>query len=405
MADTFFGKSAFLLVLAILFSPAVSMAAGWEDTFGALSSGKAIQEGVTQSDQIYSANYSFVISDGDGVLGNFSSTDSVSYSVSNVYTGDALSFSGTKEELTAWAEANADKLYSILFLGAPDTSIAGEPNSTPITAQGIERIFSALQDRTLRGSDGSFQNIRNNDIRVSAQYDFFEVGKQNIDSSGTSGVFSYARVVGETGRHAVGIEIPYRSLEADDQTDSTMLFVMLSPFYEYSTTSGPNRYVFTAGLNFGATYLESDIFDDGGGYFQYGGMIGGGVARILTERLEGRVALSLQYLDRFIPESQVSDEYQWIASALNDVAAETLLTPALGLTYWITPNKLSVEGNLFRIHSLGSDVDEKFKYQTVVNAFINYMAGNWLLTLGYKTSFELEDFTDRSVIAAVRYLW
>ena len=77
----------------------------------------------------------------------------------------------------------------------------------------------------------------------------------------------------------------------------------------------------------------------------------------------------------------------------------------MGATYWAVPGKVSIDTNLFRIHSLGSDVADEYKYQTVFNAYVNYITGNWRIMCGYKTSFEVEDFTDRSIVASLRYLW
>jgi hypothetical protein len=380
-------------IVLIFGTPHTSSAGGWADTFAALSSGKTIQSGVQQDTSIYSARHIFTIYDQDGVVDNFSATDRIEYSVTNAYTGQDLTFNGTREDLTQWAKENASALLAVIFSGSPDMAIAGTPNANIAATVGASRVFDSLQ------------TVRNNDIRVSGQYDFFTIGKDNIDASGSSGVMAYTSVVGETGKHALGIEIPYRMLDVDDDFGSSLTYLTLNPFYEYSTTSGPSRYSLTVGLNFGGTYVDSAIFDGGGGYFQYGGMIGGAIGRTLTTRLEGRIGLNYQILDRYIPSGQVVDEQKWIADAINDADAEQTLTPAIGMTFWVLPETLSVDANVFRIHALSSDVPDEFKYQTVLNSFVNVRVDNWLVTLGYKTSFEIEDFSDHSIVAAVRYLW
>jgi hypothetical protein len=464
--------------LLVVLSPLSVWASSWEDFFSELSFGDTIQEGVAQQGGVFTADYSFTVLDGDFILGNYSDADVVSNLIlTNKYTGQTISFSGTRLELEAWAKQNADELYKIIFLsGGPDKALAGESNATMTAVQGVSRIFTSLEQLgsrdvlgtaasvgsgampgtagdmgggampgaagdesrrampgftgdasgvdmsgaagdesgrdmpgtagELMGGDtrGSLEEVKNNDIRVVAQYDFFKVGPDRVRADGYSGLLGYTTVVGETGRHAIGVEIPFRSLEIDDEVDSSLIYLMLCPFYEYSDTYGPGRYMLTAGAGLGMTYFNSELFDSGA-YLQYSMMVGGGYARTITPWLEARVGLAYQYMDGHIPESNISGDFKWIAKALNDQPAEQTITPGLGATAYIMPGFMNVQLNIYRVHQVGSGVEDGQEIQTVTNLFLSITPGSWRLNVGYKTSFELEEFEDHSFVVSARYLW
>jgi hypothetical protein len=370
--------------------------AGWEDYFDALAPDGEIQDDQLTKGTLYGAKFRYLItSPTDGRKGNLSKTDLITeFTVESIYTGKQLSFpGGNRDELRAWADAHADELFEIMYSSAPDQAIGGAPNSYLLTSQNVDRLFFNVQ------------TVRRQDIGFTPQYDFLEIGPEHNDASGYSGTLSYASVIGETGEHAVGFEIPFRSLEVDDHVNSSMTFAMLKPFYEYSTTSGPNRFSAMADVLFGVTYTDSDIFNKGAGFLQYGASCGGGWGRTLTPWLTGRAGLVYQYLKGHLPGSSVKKDFRWIAEAINDAPAEQTLTPAVGVTFQILPETLNLDVNAMRVHLVGGDLPDESKYQTIASTYLNYTTGHWKLHLGYKTSFELEDYKAHSVIAGVRYLW
>lgn len=370
-------------------APSLAGAAGWDDTLRGLTDTGRINSGETETGSVYTADYTFLVTDHDGRSDNFAGGDTLNLTLTNVYDpSQTLSFSGTRDELRIWAEQNADELYAILFLGSPDRAITGDTLGGTLSSQGVGRVFQ----------------IPMHDLRVSAQYDFFKVGPGEIKTNGPSGLLSFVSV-GESGKHAIGLDVPYRALTADDQVDTTLFYLMLNPFYEYSVTQGPNRLTATASVNVGVTSIESDLFGGRTGYVNYGAGVGAGYARTLTRRLEGRLGIALGYLDRWVPEDQMPDDFQWLGEALNNADPETTLTPGVGLTAWIAPETASLDLAVYHVYQMGSDVPDDFKNQTICSGFVSFTPGHWQLRVGYKTSFGLKDLVDNSVVASVRYLW
>lgn len=369
---------------------------GWEDYFDALSPTGEIRDNITEKGTLYNARFRYrVTSPTDGRKGNLSRTDLITeFTVESMYTGKSLSFpGGNRDELRAWADAHAEELFEIMYSASPDTSIGGVPNAYALTAQNIDRLFFNVQ------------TVRHQDIGFTPQYDFLEIGPEHNDASGYSGTLSYASVIGETGEHALGFEIPFRSLEVDDHVNSSLTYVMFKPFYEYSTTSGANRFGIMGNALLGINYSESEIYDNGAAYLQYGAACGGAWGRTLTPWLTGRAGLAYQYLKGRLDEGNLSRESRWVAKAINNASAEQTLTPAVGLTVQIVPETLNLDVSAMRVHLVSGDLPDEAKYQTIASAFLNYTSGHWKLHLGYKTSFEIEDYRSHSVIAGVRYLW
>jgi hypothetical protein len=379
-----------LLVLSVLL-PGTASAMDWTSFFNSLQiePGKF---GTDQSGTVYNAEYGFTITDTD-LSGTYTNADTITLDLSSITGNNDLNYNGTIGGLTDWAKANSTDLFKIFFGSSPDGTIAGESGSNFLAAAGAARYMDSVHI------------IGNHDIRARVQYDFFKVGPERNKAKGSSGLIGYSQMLGETGTHAVGFEFAYRTLAVDDGWGTDMLYLMLSPYYEYSDTWGPNRWVVGGGINAGLTKLNSDVFGGQGGYFHYGANLGAGIGRTLTKWLEARAALGYQYLERYIPNSLVSDDFRWLSEALNDLPAEQTLTPAVGFTLWMMPETLSLEANLFRVHQLGGGVDSGSRYQTVANGFLTWTPGTWRLMAGYKTSWEIENFKDHSIIASAQYLW
>jgi hypothetical protein len=382
-----------LLALCV-FMPGRASALEWTTVLDNLQTAPGKYD-VEQVGKLYNAEYNFTVTTvaAGAPPSTYQGADIVSFNVESLIGNKDLAYNGTIDGLTDWAEDNAADLFKIFFGSSPESAISGETGSNLQATAAASRYMDAVHI------------VGNHDIRARVQYDFFKVGPEQNKAKGSSGIISYSQMMGETGTHAVGFEFIYRTLAVDDGWGTDMLYLMLSPYYEYSDTWGPNRWVVGGGLNGGLTKLNSNVFGGQGGYLQYGASIGGGIGRTLTRWLEARAALGYQYLERYIPDSLVSDDFKWLSEALNDMPAEQTLTPAVGFTVWMMPETLSLEGNLFRVHQVGGGVDSGSRYQTVANGFITWTPGTWRLMAGYKTSWEIENFKDHSIIASAQYLW
>jgi hypothetical protein len=367
-------------------------AEGWQEIWKNLSDGKTIQSGVLESATFYGAQTQFVIYDGDGISDNFSDADSINVVLRSSDTNDMLTFNGTKTQLVDWAKTNSDVLLKIIFPCSPETSISGVTGGQ----------FTAQQ--MMVASFGTLSTVRNVDIHVSGQYDYFELGPEKTKATGSSGLFAYSRDFGQ-GNQSLGIMIPYRYLKSEDTLNSKMGYFSLVPVYKHRYDVKDSQLEWVIDMSIGAVYLKSGLFPKGGGYIEYGGGTGLSYLTELVENLNSKVGISYQVLKKSIPDSLVTDELKWVSEAMNNLNMEQDLTLSAGLTYDLIPKAWDVSTNVFRIHQLQSDADPDCKYQTVWSINTGYTYKFFHVQLGYKTSFEMKDYKDNSYICTVRYNW
>ena len=218
-----------LITVAVIFcSNGYVAASGWEEIWRNLSQGKSIQPGVAQSATIYGANADFTLYDGDKVPDNFSDEDRIDMIVRSATSKEELRFSGTKPQLVEWAKANSNTLLRIIFPSSPEASFGG-PTAGQFATQQI-----------MLASYGTLSTVRNVDIQVSEQYDFFELGPKNIEAKGSSGMMSFDWDLRD-GKHNLGFIMPYRYIKSDDELDSKMGYLSLIPAYKYRHNIGKSR--------------------------------------------------------------------------------------------------------------------------------------------------------------------
>jgi hypothetical protein len=196
-----------------------SFASGWEDIFESLSYKNTIRPGVQQSTYLYNAYIRFTVHDNDGIATNFGNTDTVDLFIKSTTGNKRLTFSGTKPQLINWAKANAQTLLRIIFASFPEASFGGATNGQLTTQQVLSACY------------GPLATIRNVDIRVRGQYDFFELGPRHVKARGSSGMISFSKSF-ISGKHTIGVIMPYRYAKSDDKLDSIMGFfsIFLSHF-------------------------------------------------------------------------------------------------------------------------------------------------------------------------------
>jgi hypothetical protein len=367
-------------------------AEGWEEIWKNLSAGKTIQPGVLESATFYGAQAQFTVYDGDGIPDNFSNADRIDVVLKSSNANDSLTFNGTKAQLIDWAKANSNTMLKIIFPCSPETSISGVTGGQFTTQQIMVASF------------GTLSTIRNVDIHVSGQYDYFELGPEKTKASGSSGLFAYSRDSSQ-GKQSLGIMIPYRYVKSEDNLNSKMGYFSLVPLYKHLYDIKDSQLEWLVNMSIGAVYLKSGLFPKGGGYLEYGGGTGFSYLSELAENLNSKVGISYQVLKKSIPDSLVTDELKWVSEAMNNLDMEQDLTVSAGLTYDLIPKVWDISTNLYRIHQLQSDADPDCKYQTVWSIYTGYTYKYFHVQLGYKTSFEMKDYKDNSYICTVRYNW
>lgn len=376
-------------------------AGGWEEIYQNLSPGKSITSGQEVTASVYNATLTFTITDRDGNLANFAETDAINLRVAG--HGKTMTFSGSKTGLIDWATTNSGELLATIFGASPEIGFSGTTN----TQYNTQQIFTTLSAMPSTGGTGiSFVPVSTKDVVVSGQYDFMEVGQDKVSTKGSSGTVGYERKFGIDQRHSLGIVVPYRQLDADDEIESNAKYVAFVPFYKHRWYGDNYQIEWMVNAAVNVTYLKSAVFPDGGGYFEYGGGTGVQYAHAFTPRISMDVGLMYQALKKEIPSSMVPDELKWVSDSISALPVEQDLTPSIGVTWHLLPEKFSFRGQVFRIHQLQSDVEPGYRNQTVALGLFTYNAFDKVqLSMGYKRSFEMQDLEDQSVILSARIKW
>ncbi|MBM4135479.1 MAG: hypothetical protein FJ241_01445 [Nitrospira sp.] len=378
-------------------------AGGWEEIWRNISVGKTITPGQQMTATVYNAAVTFTIIDIDGIANNFANNDKIDLMV--VGGGKTLTFSGTKTGLINWAKDNKDNLLMAIFGASPETSFSGATN-TSFNNQQLLTVISPSPSSSAENKNIAFIPVSIKDVIVKGQYDFMEIGKDKVNAKGSSGLVNYEYKFGENLKYSIGITIPYRQIDVDDNLNSEFKFASFIPYYKHRWYAEKSliELMINAALN--VTYLKSSMFPSGGGYLEYGGGLGMKYAYALATGFDVSAGLSYQICKKKIPSGLVPEELKWLSDAINDLPVEQDLTPSIGFVYRIMPEKLTFRGEAFRIHQLQSGVVSGFRNQTVAIGIFSYkLSKNVEIALGYKRSFEVKNLTDQSVIASLQLRW
>jgi len=387
----------FISVLCILGDAGAS---AWEDIFKNLSDHRRISPGVQMDSPLYQADLVFTITNNDGVANNFSGSDTIALTISG--NGDSLSFNGTKAELVAWSKKHSDQLMRIIFGSSPETSFGGSTSSS----FNIQQLFMGPFPSLESSAENGFIPVTTKDIAVTGQYDFMKIGEDDTKATGESGLLNYETKFGVDAANSIGIAIPYRNIKLDDSLDSKYMFASFLPYYKHRWYMDKSVVEWLINLTLNVDYLESSLFPDGSGYYEYGGGTGVKYGYRLHSNVDINVGLIYEILKKEIPDDLVPEEIKWISNAINDLSVEQDLVPSLGVIWRIVPKKLTFRGELFRIMQLQSGVPSDMRNQTVALGILNFKPSKGFdLAVGYKRSFEIENLTDQSVIASIKYSW
>ncbi|MCW7754634.1 hypothetical protein OOT00_11625 [Desulfobotulus sp. H1] len=383
----------------------------WQSIFNNIPSEKEIIKNELQTGRLYNATVVFTVEGVQGDNGVLRESDTIDLTLEGRGVAP-MSFRGTKEDLVIWAETNRTALFKAVFGNAPDVAASGM-TSTQSLAQSafMSSVYMAPNTRTGMGavatdSGGavSFIPVSNKDIVISGQHDRMKIGDDK--ATGSSGIMAYEWRFGDSMRHSAGISIPYRQLDVDDSLDTEYKHAAMMPFFKkrWYRSNGVLEWMVNGTL--GVTYLKSKVFTDGGGYLEYGGGTGIRYSHALTANAIVNAGIMYQGLKKEIPSDLVPDEVRWISDALNDLPWEHNVIPSVGTIVNLMDGRLTLKGEVFRVHQVQNEVVDGYEYQTVVFGMATVRPWSWFsCSLGYKESFELKDITDRSYIIDFTITW
>ncbi len=370
-----------------------SLHAKWEDLLKAVQDTEKLDEsGKEVSGKLYNATvkYSIINGNNDNKL---SGNEKINLTIigaegKEIRTPNAL----TIEELRVWAKHNADALMKAIFKGEPSTTITGIPTSTTSTASTYRQM------KLLHTINTTFLSKIMFDSETTSAND----GVKDIDSNG--GILHYTTKF-DSG-NSVGILISYRYSSTDDRYDSKMANVAFTPFYKINADINKNFSLGTIiNLTGNTVYLDSSIFPDGAGYFEYGGGVGVIPKYQFNESFFIDGTLGYQYMKKYIPSSLVPDEVDFITDAINNLKALQTLSYGIGAQYNIK-KEWRINGDILQIKQLVTDDIEKGRdkatYYTISST---YDWKKWSFGLGYKTVKDVEDYSEDSYMLTLKYRW
>jgi hypothetical protein len=224
------------------------------------------------------------------------------------------------------------------------------------------------------------------------------------DISSTAGIVSYDSTL-ESG-NAWGLLVPYRDSAVDDAYDSKSKAIAFIPYYKIRTSINDKlRMDYVLNGTMKLIYLKSTLFPDGGGYYELGGGFGAVPSYKVTDNLSLTGSMTYQYSKKSFPESAVPDEVKFVATAINALPAQQVLTGSFALEYSLG-SKFSVATEMMQASHLDKDAVPQGRDKATYYALkTNVALGNVLVQLGYKTVEEVKDYEEDAYMANVSLMW
>jgi hypothetical protein len=375
---------------------------GWEDILkGSNADGQLIDDGGSHTVTLYNSSFTYTVNNNDGIAGNFSDTDTATVTlVSNGKTITSGTTPLTNDQLKSWATTNATSIIESIFGGDPASSLGGQ-NSAITTTEGIINTLSTISAQTTKKVKEDINQFNSQTIMNS---ETASIKDKNKTIDGSSGIFAYANQM-QSG-NSWGMIINYKTTKADDTMESKTATLSLTPFYKIENPIDKQLNIpVLLSLSGNLVYIESSIFPDGGGYLEYGAGVGILPTYQLNDSLMLTSTLGYQYLKKTIPSSYVPEDASWVADAINTLKPLQILNYGIGVEYKVVTN-FKLNGNILQMQHLEtSNIEEGRESATYYSLSGTYDFKKWAINLGYKTVQGVQDYSEDTYMASLKYKW
>lgn len=396
-------RSAFVLLLCTYFD--FTHANEWETLLQAATLDGDLHSGIDIEGQLYNADITFNITDGDGNANNFGVTDSVQI-IFRGLDGNVELNTGpeqlNRDALRNWAETNSDDLLKVIFGSNIATTISQESNATSVSDSLNSNIRSLNTGSTqpTNASNGSMGSGGfTSKIMMNSETASIEDRDTKINSS--NGMIAWVNTMNNG--HDWGSLFQYKLSEKDDQWNTKTSVIGIIPFFKLNTMLAENTRLHTLlNLNSTATYFDSTLFENGAGYLEYGAGINFQPVQQLAPKWSVYVNAGYQYSEKNIPKSWAPENMNYFVDALNDLDANENLSYGAG-SDWNINKYITVIINVLQVeNSLGESGRNKPLYLTGVSEFTHK---TFLASLGYKVVRNIEDYEETAYMASISYKW
>lgn len=399
------------IILGFVLSSSLSAQGTWFSLFQKLvdqeTGSEIIESGREYNGNLYNAKIRFVIRDGDGNANNFTNNDNINFEIQ----GTDLSFNGNKDGLIAFAEANGQAIYDAIFKSDISGEVNGNSDPQSITQSVVKNIIFASPSKQ---KDKSKNFVTLSDINIHAVSTRIEisaasVGEKDENVMLLTAVPSYSYNFGEFMQHSVGVLLPIKYADQDDKLQSKSFAISLTPFIRYRIFEKDSAIVeqdyFSIDIGFSAslhsTFVNSTIFG-GAGYLRYGGSFFTSAQWEPFQYLNLKFALAYQInkvdVPEFIVDGLVSEDFDWLVSTIKGLPVDHQISFALQAKVPIT-DKIAATMGYMRTHNIGERSESSTAYMSVFSIFFDFLVADLVdLSVGYKTVFEIEDYTEHTLL-------
>jgi hypothetical protein len=408
------------IVLSVALS-SLMYGSSWEDLMDGINPDQDIQSGTEVEGSLYESTFTYFIQDGDGIADNFSSADRGYVVITDANGNVALDTRDTQalmgdDELEAWAEDNADEILTSVFGGDPAGSMGGQDSATQTTTTTITTInaISNTSAKTAKSSaakavaakkdkDGEIDNTVVSSVTVLSS-ETLTIKDNDKEITGNSGILSYAHTMESS--NSLGLIVNYKYTKADDTLKSKTNNITLTPYYRVENRVNENLDIpLIFNLTGNLVYLESTVFPDGAGYLEYGAGFGIVPKYKVNKSLSFNINTSVQYLEKYIPESYVPEDAKWLSDAINNLKALQVASYGIGADYQIMDNWSLGLNALQTKHLVTDNIKEGREKATYYSATTAIDWNDWRLVLGYKIVEDLKDYEESAYMASISYGW
>lgn len=349
--------------------------------------------------------YQFRGGDGDGDFGASETVDMII----TMPSGEQIKTDKymTPQELSTWADENADALLKAVFGTDPSATVSGTTTSVAAASNDIIQEIVVTQQR----KKAEKAKAKNTDKEKAFETDFsslvvMDSEKANMSSNGIGGSssafkFSYDKELASG--DDVGALFSYRSTKSSDVYGSKSKSILLSPYYKYYHIINDNIEVVGVGnLLFNLRQMDSSLFKNFD-YFEYGMGLSAIPSYYVNDKLAFSIPVGVQTIKKKI-QSDVPKSIDFIVNAINNLGFQTSVNYGLGAEYAIKPNWYA-NVDVLQTKEIGADKSYTKDIITYYNLRTTYYGELWNYALGYKTVKNIVNYDEDAYMVSVQYNW
>ena len=389
----------------------------WAEILSGVKDDRTHQQGYlydtneARSGSLYASrvNYQFRGGDGDG---DFGGDESVLMTITApgqtpIITRDEDGNEAylTPNQLSTWADANADALLKAVFGTDPSATVSGTTTSVAEASNEIIQTVSASKQRRKANKSKKANKAKSFETDFSSLV-VMDSEKASMNSNGTSGTssafkFSYDKEL--KNGNDVGALFSYRKTKASDVYGSTSTSILLSPYYKYYHTINDNIEVVGVGnVLLNKRSMDSSLFKDFA-YLEYGMGLAAIPSYYVNDQWSFSMPLGIQTIKKKITSS-VPDSIDFIVNAINNLGFQTSVNYGLGVEYAIKDNWYA-NLDVLQTKEIGSDTSYNKDAITYYNLRTTYYGEYWNYALGYKTVKNVLNYDEDAYMVSAQYNW